>query len=213
MAYPPVEDHQEEDDDWLEPPAQGGASDPLVNQEYTRISSKFSDAGYREGITDGKLATLQQGFDEGFAQSVPLSRRVGILRGKAAALLSIATSSSSSTSASSPAASPSSSVPPSHASTDLIDSLRDLIRRLSQLRRDEILPEDKERIEHEKEDHPDGEGYELDQSDKRDMESLERSLGLMGDAGATREKKEDGEAVISRLEAELEELEKALFRR
>ncbi|OCF37348.1 hypothetical protein I317_07940 [Kwoniella heveanensis CBS 569] len=211
MAYPPVTDHQEEDDDWLDPPAQGGANDPLVDREYTRISSKFSDAGYREGITDGKLATLQQGFDEGFARSVPLSRRVGFLRGRAAALLAIVTSSSST---SSPAASPlpsQSVTPTSHASTDLINTLRDLIRRLGQLRRGEILPEDKERIEHEKENHPDGEGYELDQTDKRDMESLERSLGLMGDA-ETRQKV-DGEVVIGRLEAELTELKKALFRR
>ncbi|WVQ98026.1 hypothetical protein IAU59_005147 [Kwoniella sp. CBS 9459] len=209
MAYPPVTKDEDDDDDWLEPPAQGGASDPLVNQEYTRISSKFSDAGYREGITDGKLATLQQGFDAGFAQSVPLSRRVGLLRGRAAALLAIVTTSSSSAS---PAASPSPSGPHSHASADLIDSLRDLNRRLSLLRRDEILPEDKERIEHEKEDHPDGEGYELDQTDKRDMESLERSLGSMGDAGASKQRM-DGEVVIGRLEAELTALETALLRR
>lgn len=32
-----------EDDDWLNGPQQGGAQDPLVEQEYTRIASKYSD--------------------------------------------------------------------------------------------------------------------------------------------------------------------------
>ncbi|WWC67920.1 uncharacterized protein I206_101838 [Kwoniella pini CBS 10737] len=215
MAYPPVTDQIDDDDDWLEPPTQGGASDPLVNQEFTRLSNKFSDAGYREGITDGKLSTLQKGFDQGFASSVPLSRRVGILRGKSAALLAI-TSSSSSKSSSPSASSTNLSSKPTHSTTDLGESLRDLIRELGQLRRDDILPEDKERIEHEKVEHPDDENkFELDQSDKRDLENLEKSLELMGDYanGNFGKEKEDGEVVIQRLEHKSEELAKAVLRR
>ncbi|RXK34698.1 hypothetical protein M231_08050 [Tremella mesenterica] len=85
-------------DDWLEdsdPIAgpsrtyqQGGAADPLTEREYDRMVARYTDAGYREGITDGKLSTLQQGFDESFELSVPSSRRLGLLRGRTAALLS-----------------------------------------------------------------------------------------------------------------------------
>lgn len=32
-----------EDDDWLNPPQQGGTQDPLVEQEYSRIASKYTD--------------------------------------------------------------------------------------------------------------------------------------------------------------------------
>ncbi|WRT64802.1 uncharacterized protein IL334_001737 [Kwoniella shivajii] len=202
MAYSPVADIIEDDEDWLERPSQGGASDPLVNQEFTRLSNKFSDAGYREGITDGKLVTLQQGFDEGFASSVPLSRRVGILRGQAAALLAISTSTSSTAST-------------SHASNDFVESIRDIIRQLGVLKSDEVLPVDQERIDHEKEEHPDGEEFELDQNDKRDMEGLEKSLGLMGSQSTTTsmDEKEDGESVVNRLEEKVAELEKLVLRR
>ncbi len=45
-------------------------------------------SGYREGITAGKLSTLQEGFDQAFAEvGVPLGRQVGLLRGKMDALL------------------------------------------------------------------------------------------------------------------------------
>ncbi|WVR04608.1 hypothetical protein IAU60_001618 [Kwoniella sp. DSM 27419] len=197
MEYPLVTEAVFDDDDWLEPPAQGGSADPLVNQEYTRLSNKFSDAGYREGITDGKLSTLQQGFDQGFAQSVPLSRRVGMVRGRAAALLAVITTG--------PAPKP------SHASADLEDTTRTIIRRLGVLRRDEVLAEDQERIEHERDEHPEGEGFELEPTDQRDMEGLEKSLGLMGGKGDGAV--EDGEVVLARLEAELQEIEKAVLRR
>ncbi|WWD00549.1 hypothetical protein V866_007483 [Kwoniella sp. B9012] len=204
MAYPPISSEMEEDeDDWLEPPTQGGVDDPLVNQEFNRLSNKFSDAGYREGITDGKLATLQAGFDEGFANSVPLSRRVGSLRGKAAALLAIHLNSTS------PSA--------THSSKDLEESLRELIKTLGRMKRDEILPEDQERIQHEKEEHEgDEDGFELDRNDKRDMEVLENTLEMLGgssNGGKSGSAKEDGEAVIKGLEDELKELEKAVLRR
>ncbi|WVW78494.1 hypothetical protein I302_100449 [Kwoniella bestiolae CBS 10118] len=203
MAYPPViTADMEDEDDWLEPPTQGGIDDPLVNQEFNRLSNKFSDAGYREGITDGKLSTLQVGFDEGFAQSVPLSRRVGALRGKAAALLAIHLSSSSTSSAT------------SHSSKDLEESLREIVKELGRLKRDEVLPEDRERIQHEKEEHGDGgdDGFELDRNDRRDMEDLENTLEMMG-GGSVKETKDDGEMVVERLEVRLKELERAVFRR
>lgn len=42
-----------------------------------------TQTGYREGITSGKLSTLQQGFDEGFNLSAPVGRTRGELRGQA----------------------------------------------------------------------------------------------------------------------------------
>ncbi|KAF8491183.1 hypothetical protein F5888DRAFT_1737486 [Russula emetica] len=56
--------------------------------EWTRLSSSFENAGYREGITTGKEGALQEGFDTGFAQTGgPLGRELGLLRGVASALL------------------------------------------------------------------------------------------------------------------------------
>ena len=45
-------------------------------------------AGYRDGISAGKEAALQEGFDAGFADTgAPRGRELGVLRGLAAALL------------------------------------------------------------------------------------------------------------------------------
>lgn len=59
-----------------------------------------------------------------------------------------------------------------------MDKLRELVVDLGRVRRDDILPPDVEREEHEREEHadPDGEGFELDLNDKREMEGLERAL-------------------------------------
>ncbi|KAI0647982.1 hypothetical protein C8Q79DRAFT_925015 [Trametes meyenii] len=60
----------------------------LQDSEWAKISSDFTNAGYREGITAGKESALQQGFDEGFAQvGAPLGRELGILRGLCSALI------------------------------------------------------------------------------------------------------------------------------
>lgn len=54
-----------------------------------------SKTGYREAIDAGKEQKLQQGFDEGYSQTgAPLGRRIGMLRGKVDALLSIASAQS-----------------------------------------------------------------------------------------------------------------------
>ncbi|KAK8847364.1 hypothetical protein IAR55_005221 [Kwoniella newhampshirensis] len=185
-----------DEDDWYAPPTQGGAEDPLVDQEYTRLSSRYADAGYREGITDGKLSTLQRGFDDSFAASVPLSRQIGQLRGKAAALLAYI-----------------SVLPLSSSSAQGVsveDDLRELVRELGRLRRDQILPEDLERVAHERDEHGEegrGEGgYVLDGNEKRDMESLERSLELLSGSGSGEGRREDGKIVLEKLEERLQDL-------
>ncbi|KAH9172071.1 hypothetical protein EDB89DRAFT_1967542 [Lactarius sanguifluus] len=52
------------------------------------LSTNFTTAGYRDGISSGKEAALQEGFDVGFARTgAPRGRELGVLRGLAAALL------------------------------------------------------------------------------------------------------------------------------
>ena len=51
-------------------------------------ASLCGQAGYRDGISAGKEAALQEGFDAGFADTgAPRGREIGVLRGLAAALL------------------------------------------------------------------------------------------------------------------------------
>lgn len=143
---------------------------------------------------------------------------MGALRGRAAALLAFAKASSSSSSPT--------SVPIlnsiSHSQQALLDDLHDYIKRLSSIRRSEVLSEDLERIAHEREDHAAASAstsngvFELDTTDEREMESLEKSLEMFGSASGTEanqddekegEEKKYGEEGIQRLEAKLKELE------
>ncbi|KAF8467562.1 hypothetical protein DFH94DRAFT_292386 [Russula ochroleuca] len=70
---------------WDDTPSAGTTH---VEAEWTKLSSSFQNAGYRDGITAGKESALQEGFDAGFAQTgAPLGRELGLLRGLASALL------------------------------------------------------------------------------------------------------------------------------
>lgn len=173
-------------------------------------------AGYREGITDGKLATLQEGFDTSFAASVPASRRLGALRGRANALLSIvsappaargtrAGSGSGSTSAGA-AAGGAGGVDPS-----LVEQVRALVSDLSRVRRDDVLPIDTERIDHERDEHGDDNAFELESNPQRDMEGLEDALGRMGGGAAANGSTANGalreEALLTSLESRVDALE------
>jgi hypothetical protein len=52
------------------------------------VHHRCGQAGYRDGISAGKEAALQEGFDVGFADAgAPCGRELGVLRGLAAALL------------------------------------------------------------------------------------------------------------------------------
>jgi hypothetical protein len=127
---------------------------------------------------------LQEGFDSSFSTSVPPSRRLGNLRGKAAALLAIHSIRSSPTN---------------------LDTLKDYIRDLNRVKRVDILSIDREREEHERDEHGDG-GYELDGNDKRDMEGLESALDNLGSKGAGKREEE----LLEELEGRLEALERGL---
>jgi uncharacterized protein YPO0396 len=130
------------------------------------------------------LTTLQEGFDSSFFTSVPPSRRLGNMRGKAAALLAFHTL----------------------RSTPNLDELRDFVRDLNKVKRIDILSIDKEREEHERDEHADG-GYELDGNEKRDMEGLENALDSLGgeEKGGKRE-----EELLRELEMRLDGVEKKL---
>lgn len=114
------------------------------------------------------MSTLQQGFDESFAASVPPARRLGKLRGRAAALLQLATSPASAESGSSPGRDAS------------VAELRAIVRDLGNLRRTDILHRDTEREAHEAE-HGE-EGDVLDVTDSREMEGLEAAMSGIGSA-------------------------------
>ncbi|KAM0788815.1 hypothetical protein ACM66B_002901 [Microbotryomycetes sp. NB124-2] len=146
----------------------------VSQQEWTRLANKFTDAGYRDGITEGKNSRLQQGFDQGFGLAAPYARRVGILRGVATSLLNLMTSLSSSSSSSSAkmfgsigssSSSTSSSSKPGPAwvqatfndndnsnrdKTTIVAQLRNIVERLSKLDQTKVVPPDLEALEHAK---------------------------------------------------------------
>jgi len=121
-------------------------------------------AGYREGIIAGKEASLQEGFDSGFANvGVPIGRELGNLQGIASALIAFL----------------------SEDGHDLtlpeLEEARAIATALSQIRFSDIAPGDLEAEQHAREHLEDinddpaiSQMEELSQ--KRDMESLEDML-------------------------------------
>jgi len=91
--------------------------------------------------------------------------------------------------------------------TPNLDGLRDLVRELNRVKRMDVLSIDKEREEHDRDEHGDGEGYELDGNAKRDMEGLENALEGLG-AEVKDGKRE--EELLRDLEMRLENLERDL---
>lgn len=137
----------------------------------------FEQVGYREGITAGKEAALQEGFDEGFAQTgVPIGRRIGLLRGTSSVLLSILTS----------------QAPLPHIlapeRNNLATEARDISSRLNEIRFSDIAPPDLDAEQHAREHLDSAEGddrdMDIDLSDeltsKREVESLEDMMNRMG---------------------------------
>ncbi|KAJ3838056.1 hypothetical protein F5878DRAFT_652273 [Lentinula raphanica] len=141
----------------------------IRDSEWSRISNEFTTAGYREGITAGKEAALQEGFDAGFATvGVPIGREIGILRGVISALLSYVSLHGENL--------------PGGEST-LIE-VRSIASQLSNIRFADIAPRDLEAEEHAREhlemvdEDAETENEELVQ--KRAMEGLEDMLASLG---------------------------------
>ncbi|KAG0479620.1 hypothetical protein HPP92_010478 [Vanilla planifolia] len=63
-------------------PTDEHSSDSLIlNREWERRHSQFHTMGYRDGITAGKEASAQEGFNDGFKQSVYAGYSWGLVRG------------------------------------------------------------------------------------------------------------------------------------
>ncbi|KAF9484176.1 hypothetical protein BDN70DRAFT_789102, partial [Pholiota conissans] len=131
----------------------------LQDAEWSRISSDFTNVGYREGITAGKEAASQEGFDEGFANvGVPIGRELGLLRGIATVILFSLKAS------------------PDSCARDAIAEAQEISSLLSRIRFSDIMPRDLEAEEHARQ-HLEAEGMELDVNEdiaeKRDLEGIE----------------------------------------
>ncbi|KAK2460413.1 hypothetical protein APHAL10511_007578 [Amanita phalloides] len=134
--------------------------------EWSKIASNFTNAGYREGITAGKESALQEGFDAGFARvGVPLGRELGILRGVTSALVGFLASSES----------------------PLLADARDISAQLTNIRLSDIAPPDLEAKAHAQEHlgQEDEEGITApaELKEKWDMEKLEDMLADMTSNG------------------------------
>ncbi|TFY69541.1 hypothetical protein EVJ58_g330 [Rhodofomes roseus] len=166
----------EDEEIWQEGPQS------VQDAEWAKLSSGFTNAGYREGITAGKESALQAGFDEGFAQvGVPIGRQLGILRGIATALLS----------------SLQTSVTASQ-NTVSVDEVRAITSQLGSIRFSDIAPPDLEAVRHAREHLGDRRLEEADETEtpipeevqgKRAIESLEDMLAQMGGGAAATAKR------------------------
>ncbi|KAK7039224.1 hypothetical protein VNI00_010129 [Paramarasmius palmivorus] len=136
------------------------------NAEWTKISTEFTNAGYREGITAGKESALQAGFDDGFASiGAPMGREMGILRGISSAFVSHLVVSKNL---------------PDNDPTVL--EARAITSQLANVRFSDIAPRDLEAEEHARE-HLEIDGEEMDENEevagKREVEGLEDMLAKL----------------------------------
>jgi len=115
----------------------------MAGREWASLAERFTNDGYREGITAGKEAASQVGFDEGFATvGVPVGRKLGSLRGIVNGLLLYLTA----------------LLPQQRqqelSPTDLqaaVEETRDIVRRLDALQLQDVAPPDMEAIAHARE--------------------------------------------------------------
>ncbi|KAJ7160734.1 hypothetical protein C8R46DRAFT_905406 [Mycena filopes] len=139
--------------------------------EWTKISSEFTTAGYREGITAGKeSAALQEGFDAGFATvGAPLGRHIGLLRGMSSAVVAFVNSSAC-----------------QHADkATLLTEAGAIATRLAGVRLTDVVPRDLEAEAHAREhlvDADDGRSMDANEElgEKRKMEQLKDLLAGLG---------------------------------
>ncbi|PPQ69970.1 hypothetical protein CVT24_003674 [Panaeolus cyanescens] len=154
------------DDIWDDSPTAGN---DIQEAEWTRMSNEFTNVGYREGITAGKEAFLQPGFDDGFAKvGVPLGRHIGHLRGISAALVAFFKSSAA---------------PSSPESQEVLKEAQSIATALSHIRFSDVVPRDLEAEQHalehlhdKDEENETVEDIEMENEglkDKRDVERLE----------------------------------------
>ncbi|KZT50676.1 hypothetical protein CALCODRAFT_444232 [Calocera cornea HHB12733] len=114
-----------------------------ADREWNSLAEKYTNDGYREGITAGKEAHLQEGFDQGFSETgVPVGRNLGNMRGTAAALLQYLTQTQSHAS--------SDAGPSPQVRADL-EEMKFITQRLAELQFRDVAPRDAEAIAHARE--------------------------------------------------------------
>ncbi|XP_065034363.1 calmodulin-like isoform X7 [Musa acuminata AAA Group] len=69
------------DDSWCDDGLLNEISDADLNREQKRRYDQFYTMGYRDGISAGKEASAQEGFNIGFKQSASSGYKWGIVRG------------------------------------------------------------------------------------------------------------------------------------
>ncbi|KAG6841800.1 hypothetical protein C0991_006684 [Blastosporella zonata] len=146
--------------------------------EWAKMSSEFNDVGYREGITAGKEAFVQEGFDVGFADvGAPLGRDLGLIRGQSSALLSFLIS-----------APPTALDIPEDEKEALVHEARAIAAQLGHIRYSDIEPRDLEAEQHARE-HLEAEGQEMevheDIEKRKKMETVEDMLAGLSAGGDT----------------------------
>ncbi|PFH49288.1 hypothetical protein AMATHDRAFT_148015 [Amanita thiersii Skay4041] len=167
--------------------------------EWSKLSSDFTNAGYREGITAGKESAIQEGFDSGFAQvGAPIGRELGMLRGIASALIDILVSLSTR----------SALYQPTTVSYDLmLADARDIASQLVKVRFTDIAPPDLEAEAHAREHLESLYDAEIsvpeELAERREMENLEDMLAGMGTGVETKEVKRLSTDDVRRLKERL----------
>ena len=146
------------------------------DSEWSKISSDFLNAGYREGITAGKESALQAGFDEGFAETgAPIGRSIGLMRGYISSIISFLSSGRS--------------LSAGVEASQLLGEARAISASLGEIRFSDIAPPDLEAERHARE-HLEEDAGDVVTSDelqaKKDMESLEDLMTRMGAGSSSR---------------------------
>ncbi|GAA5866414.1 hypothetical protein JCM3774_004674 [Rhodotorula dairenensis] len=188
-----------------------GAPTRIANQEWNNLEQRYADAGYRDGITAGKNARLQAGFDQGFELAAPYARQVGSLRGIAASLLSLLTvPTANATKNARPvleAAFPASEPSASQKRDAVVAELRDLVSALGKLDANKVLPPDEEAEAHAREHQDEGISEILrERREMREMEALMSGLGGDGDKAAPKEQELSGTEAVAELQRRLTEI-------
>ncbi|GAA5822092.1 hypothetical protein JCM11251_004854 [Rhodosporidiobolus azoricus] len=160
-------------------PVNDASSAQLSQQEWDKLSSRYSDAGYRDGITAGKNARLQAGFDQGFALASPYAREVGGLRGIAASLLALLTTTGASAKYAGPVVAVLEQQGP-QAKEQAVSELREVVNALGRLDAVRVLPVDEEAEAHAKEHEEEGISEVMRQ--RKEMREMEALMGGLGGA-------------------------------
>ncbi|KAJ4772567.1 hypothetical protein LUZ62_037500 [Rhynchospora pubera] len=77
---------EEEEDIWGEDSNDDSNTESNLSREWMWRQNRFHTMGYREGITEGKEASAQEGYNIGFRQSVRVGKKWGLVRGITSAI-------------------------------------------------------------------------------------------------------------------------------